>query len=94
LEFPAAKTDQDLHKCAEEDQSSNPGLYLSVDGREFKELKYRVHSRPFNITFSENNIFGVSCPTRAVSDGYWVMLEPLEPGNHEDPSRRDSLKYA
>jgi hypothetical protein len=83
LEFPAAKTDEDLHKCAEEDQSSNPGLFLSVDGREFKELeKYRVHSRPFNITFSENNIFGVSGPTRAVSDGYWVMLEPLKPGNH------------
>jgi hypothetical protein len=83
LEFPAAKTDQDLHKCAEEDQSSNPGLYLSVDGREFKELeKYRVHSRAFNITFSDNNIFGVSGPTRTVSDGYWVMLEPLEPGNH------------
>lgn len=84
LEFPAAKTDQDLHKCAEEDESSNPGLFLSVDGREFKELeKYRVHSRAFNINFSENNIFGVSGPTRAVSDGYWVILEPLKPGTHE-----------
>lgn len=83
LEFPAAKTDEDLHKCAEEDQSSNPGLYLSLDGREFKELeKYRVHSRAFNITFSDNNIFGVSGPTRAVSDGYWIMLEPLARGNH------------
>lgn len=84
LEFPAAKTDADLQKCAEKDESSNPGLFLSVDGREFKDLaKYRVPSRAFDINFSQNNIFGVSGPTRAVSDGYWVILEPLKLGIHE-----------
>jgi hypothetical protein len=84
LEFPAAKTDADLQKCAEEDESSNPGLFLSVDGREFKDLaKYRIPSRAFDINFSQNNIFGVSGPTRAVSDGYWIILEPLKPGIHE-----------
>jgi hypothetical protein len=83
LELPTAKTDQDLSKCAEEDQSS-PVMSLAVDGREIKELnKYRVPSRAFDINFSENNIFAVSGPTRAVSDGYWIMLEPLNPGMHE-----------
>jgi hypothetical protein len=35
------------------------------------------------MNFYKNNIFGVSGPTRGVSDGYWVILEPLEPGTHE-----------
>src|SRR5918992_4981379 len=84
-EFPGAKTDEELHTCAEEDESSNPGLFLSVDGREFKDLeKYRVHSRAFNVTFAENNVFATTPgPTRAVSDGYWVILEPLSPGKHD-----------
>ena len=70
LRIISAKTDQELAKCAEEDESSNPGLVLSLDGREFKEVeKYKVPSRAFDINFSENNIFGVSGPTRAVSDG-------------------------
>jgi hypothetical protein len=84
LELPTAKSDDDLKKCAEEDESSNPGLFLSVDGKEFKDLiKYRVPSRAFDINFSKNNIFGVSGPTRAVSDGFWVLLEPLNPGAHD-----------
>ena len=84
-EFPGAKTEEELHTCAEEDESSNPGLFLSVDGREFKNLeKYRVHSRAFNVSFAENNVFATNPgPTRAVSDGYWVILEPLSPGKHD-----------
>ena len=84
-EFPGAKTEEELHTCAEEDESSNPGLFLSVDGREFKDLeKYRVHSRAFNVTFAENNVFATEPgPTRAVSDGYWAILEPLSPGKHD-----------
>ncbi|MGB7637801.1 MAG: hypothetical protein WBL88_09535, partial [Nitrososphaeraceae archaeon] len=80
------KTEQDLKKCATEDESSNPGLFLSVDGKEFKDLqKYRIPTRAFDVSFPKNGIFGVSSPgpTRAVSDGYWVMLQPLPPGKHQ-----------
>jgi hypothetical protein len=58
---------------------------LSVDGREFKELeKYRVHSRAFNFTLPQDPwLPGKPGPSSAVSDGYWVILEPLPPGSHE-----------
>jgi hypothetical protein len=77
--------EQELHTCAEEDQSSNPILSLSVDGRQIQQIeKYRVHSRTFNATFPENAIFGAKAgPSLAVSDGYWIILEPLPPGEHE-----------
>ena len=77
--------EQELHTCAEEDQSSNPILFASVDGREIQQLeKYRIHSRAFNVTFPENAIFGAKAgPSLAVSDGYWIILEPLPPGQHE-----------
>jgi hypothetical protein len=80
---PAAKTEEELHRCAEEDESSNPGLFLSVDGREFRDLnKYRVHSRAFDIMLPANAVGGAPGADRAVSDGYWVILEPLPPGKH------------
>ena len=79
-----SKTEEELHTCAEEDESSNPGLFLSVDGKQFKKLEtYRVHSRAFDTNLPENPIFGKPGPTRAVSDGYWVILEPLSPGKHD-----------
>ena len=82
-ELPAAKTEDELHRCAEEDESSNPGLFLTVDGREFKDLqKYRVHSRAFDINLPANPLGGTPGSDRAVSDGYWVILEPLPPGKH------------
>lgn len=82
-ELPAAKTEDELHRCAEEDESSNPGLFLSVDEREFKDLhKYRVHSRAFDIMLPANPVGGAPGADRAVSDGYWVILEPLPPGKH------------
>ena len=79
------KTEEELRRCAEEDESSNPGLFLSVDGKQFKGLEtYRVHSRAFDTNFPENNIFAAKPgPTRAVSDGYWIILEPLTPGQHD-----------
>lgn len=90
------------------DESSNPGLFLSVDGKEFKEIeKYRVHSRAFDINLQNDSwLPGESGPSRAVSDGYWIILEPLPPGKHEihfkasltNPTTRilfysDDLKY-
>jgi hypothetical protein len=36
------------------------------------------------LTFPENNIAGLMPQTsKAVSDGFWVLLEPLSPGRHD-----------
>lgn len=78
------ETEEELRTCAEEDESSNPGLFLSVDGREIREIeKYRVDSRAFDITLPDEPIVGEPGSTRGVSDGYWIILEPLPPGKHE-----------
>ena len=69
--------------------------------------KYRIHSRIFNFTLPEDPwLAGEPGPSSAVSDGYWVILEPLPPGKHEinfkasltDPTTgilfySDDLKY-
>jgi hypothetical protein len=84
VDMPTAKTEDELHTCATEDESSNPGLFLSVDGKEFKELdNYRVHSRSFNFTNPEDPLLpGEPGPSLAASDGYWVILDPLPPSKH------------
>jgi hypothetical protein len=86
-EYPDLKTESELRSCA---VSSNDGvteLMVTIDGQAINETQlrtYRVQSPLFNLTLSENNIFGLpSSTTQAVSDGFWVFLPPLEPGQHE-----------
>jgi hypothetical protein len=56
----------------------------SVDGMIFQVLQtYRVQSPPFNFTFPKDNIFGAPAgPTQSVSDGIFLLLQPLSPRNH------------
>jgi hypothetical protein len=83
-ELPGAKTEEELHTCAREDESSSPTFFLSVNGREFRNLeKYRVHSEAFDLIWANNSIIQQSGPDRAVSDGYWIILEPLPVGEHQ-----------
>ena len=51
--------------------------------RNSKELKYRVHSKTFETSLPVNPVGGAPGPDRAVSDGYWVILEPLSPVKHD-----------
>jgi hypothetical protein len=90
----SGNTEEELHTCAEEDQSSNPILFLAVDGRQIQQIeKYRVHFRAFDVTFPENALYGAKAgPSRAVSDGYWLILEPLPPGKHEIHFKLDESK--
>jgi hypothetical protein len=86
-EYPDLKTESELRSCA---VSSNDGvseLMVTIDGQAINESQlrsYRVQSPLFNLTLPENNIFGLpASTTQAVSDGFWVFLPPLGPGQHE-----------
>lgn len=65
-------------------------LHVTVDGCPIPDLfSYRAKSSPFSFTFPRtDNIYqlfgydvsGTIAP--AVSDGYWILLAPLPPGQH------------
>ena len=82
---PALDTESELRACAKADQDTVIAKEIIVDGLNVGNLDgYRFQSQLFNLTFPENNIAGVAAQTaKAVSDGFWILLEPLPPGNHE-----------
>jgi len=81
-EFPTMKTEQELRDCA---QWPGASIEVTVDGVKIDDIdKYNVQSPIFDVDLPENNIFGAPAgPTKAVSGGWWVMLKPLPPGNHQ-----------
>jgi hypothetical protein len=78
-------TEEELRACAKADQDQVIEKEIIVDGIKIEDLdKYRFQSPLFNLTFPENNIAGLMPQTsKAVSDGFWVLLEPLSPGRHD-----------
>lgn len=84
-ENPGLKTESELRNCAKSQVDQVTNLQVTVDGLSIQALKnYRIQSPIFDITFPENNIYGVSAgPSKGVSDGYWVFLEPFSAGKHE-----------
>lgn len=83
-ENPTLKTMEELRSCAVADQDKVNSIRLIIDGTPVSNIsKYRVASPIFNFTLPENNILGLDPQTtQSVSDGYWVILEPLAKGNH------------
>jgi hypothetical protein len=84
LSNPTVKTESDLRKCA---YSGIEGAQLSavVDGRNLKNLeRYRVQSPLFDFVIPSDTGFGQGPvgTTKAVADGYHVILEPPSPGRH------------
>ena len=78
------KNEEDLRKCAV-DSNQNSVLKASLDGREIKNIdKYRITSGLFNVTYPSDPVFPTNSNySQAVSDGWFIMLEPLKPGEHE-----------
>jgi hypothetical protein len=80
---------EDLESCAINEHEvqivgDEVSKEVTIDGEEIKNLDdFRVQSPPFNFTFPAKNLFGAQPgPTTGVSDGWFIMLEPLSPGNH------------
>lgn len=79
-----SETEEDLRVTTKEAVDNPAILEASVDGVPLHNLQnYRAESPLFNVTLPEGNIFGVpELNSQAVSDGYWVMLQPLAVGDH------------
>ena len=82
-ESPSLKTQEDLRKCAL-DANKDAIIKASVDNQEIKVVdKYRVTSNIFNVTYPNDPVFPTNSNfSQAVSDGWFIFLEPLKPGEH------------
>lgn len=77
------KTEDQLRSCAINGDQGGISQF-TLDGMNLKSLQtYSIQSPLFNFTFPKDNIFSARPgPTQSVSDGVFVMLQPLSPGNH------------
>jgi len=81
-EYPALKTEDDLRKCAI-DGNKDSVVKASIDNQEIKDIdKYRVTTGLFNVTYSSDPVSPTnSNSSQAISDGWFVFLEPLKPAS-------------
>jgi hypothetical protein len=84
-EAPNSSVEQ-LHSIAKSDQDSVTSLYLKIDDKQYDRQAlsgYRTDTGDFEVVFPKNAIFGATeGPSKAVADGYYIITEPLEKGNH------------
>jgi hypothetical protein len=87
------KTKEELSNCAKKIQDKTVPEFVTLDGVKIPHLEnYRIQSDIFNFTLPENNILDLPPETsQAVSDGNWVFLKPLPPGDYE-LNLRETLK--
>jgi hypothetical protein len=81
---PKLKTEAGIRQCASE--GDNYGVIsATLDGRNLQNLQqYRTMSRYFSITFPNDNVFrNIPGKFPAISDGFFVFLEPLPAGKHD-----------
>ncbi len=85
-ETPGA-TIEDLNRIAKNDQDHVTSLSLRINGTEYKYedlLKYRTHTKDFDVIFPDNAEFGAAPgPSKVVADGYYIITKPLAPGNYD-----------
>jgi len=81
---PASESDPNLIKCAKAGDEYGT-ISASLDGRSLQSLdKYRTQSGFFNLIVPKDNAYSNKPGTwRAYSDGFFVFLQPLTPGNHD-----------
>jgi hypothetical protein len=83
-ESPSLKNEAELRNCAV-DSNKDAILSASLDNREIKNIdKYKITSGLFNVSYPSDPVFPTNSNlSQAVSDGWFIMLEPLKPGQHE-----------
>lgn len=97
IDRPNLRTESELRDCA---ISLNEGvieLMVTIDGQPISEQQlrsYRIQSPLFDIALPNGNIItGQEGSTQGVSDGFWVFLPPLAPGEHDIHFRGATVDY-
>jgi hypothetical protein len=83
-ESPDLKTKEDLTKCAI-DGNKGAKITATLDNNSLIDLnKYKSTTDLFNVTYASDPVFPTnSNVSEAVSDGWYIFLEPMRPGQHQ-----------
>ncbi|MDH3375318.1 MAG: hypothetical protein OER22_15110 [Gammaproteobacteria bacterium] len=83
LPFPGETIKENVQACRDANDLTDTAE-LTIDGVPASGLiKRRAQRNPFDVTFPENNVYGVPPGSYvAVHDGYWALLPNLSPGDH------------
>ena len=81
------QVEEGLRQCTEDIINQVDILEASIDGKSITNFeKFRVQSPVFTISIPEDNAFDITnftnIPQKAISDGYWVEVKGLDPGEH------------
>jgi hypothetical protein len=78
-------TDEELTARVRYEMDEITNMRAMVSGTNVSELRqYRIKSPPFNVTLPADNVLGLPAQTtKMISEGYWLFLKPLEPGNYD-----------
>ncbi|MDP9288354.1 MAG: hypothetical protein M3P08_09165 [Thermoproteota archaeon] len=81
---PASESDPALRQCAMRGDEYG-AISATLNGRKLQNLdQYRTANGFFNLTVPKDNAYNNRPGTwRALSEGFFVFLEPLPPGNHD-----------
>ena len=84
-EEPDIETEDELLRRAKSDIDDIVTKHASLNGNSIEPLEpFRVRSDVFDVRIVNDNVFGVfPGMTRGVSDGYWLFLKALSPGNYD-----------
>jgi hypothetical protein len=85
-EIPPSQLKEGLIRCTDFIMSFVDTLQFSIDGEAVEDFgDFRIVSPQFQISYPEDNVFNQS-PTnvkqKAVAQGYWILVEDLETGEH------------
>lgn len=85
---PGVPCDVDVLRAGAAEQTETAEILdVSINGLPVPDVRrYRASSPdPFSLTYPENSVVGVDAGTYypRVTDGYWLMLAPLQRGTHE-----------
>jgi hypothetical protein len=83
-EYNHLDNEAELRAYAKDDLDTTTCYEVSLNGIKLQNLqKYRIQSDLFNIVLSSKSDTGItSNSTMAISDGYWIFLQPLSLGQH------------